>query len=232
MHVYKTLVGTPGHGICIAPWDPLSETSWNGIFPGEAGLLTEHVQAGIARAADCGGIWCPSGGDTRGETPLSEASGMREIAAQHAFFGHTLVESRTLLDAHARDSLGNVVLPLGLFRNLFGYYPSTLFLCGWRQKSVRFLRHIEAIGWRGDFEYVSVNEPHPNALAAACAGEREKLESTLEDPLLQAPRWREQRALRNPRGRKLPHFEDPELMKFVEYIFGDGPAVPVPSWTA
>jgi hypothetical protein len=231
MHTYEVLVVTPGHGVCTAPWDPLSEASWNGIFRGEAPLLTEHVQAGIARVAEDGGIWCASGGDTR-SSPLSEASGMREIAAQHQpyFFRHTQVASRTLLDEHARDSLGNVVLPLGLFRNLFGYYPSKLVVCGWGFKAERYRRHVEAIRWQGDFEYVSVNNPLPDMIASACAGEREKLDTTRDDGLLQAARWRKQRAQRNQRRRKLPQFEDPEFANFVGYIFSDGPTAPVPSW--
>ena len=207
MHPYTTAVIVPGHGVCMKPWDPYAEAAWVGIYPGEAAMLVEHVAAGIEKAAQLGGILLTSGADTR-PVPVSEASSMREIAAQHDFFGHPIIAARTVVEEHARDSLGNAVLSLGAFRNLCGVYPRRIVVCGYGFKAERFCRHAEAIGWRGDFDYVAVNQPRPDIIAAARAGERLKLEATRDDPFLLQLCWREQRALRNPRNRALPRFED------------------------
>src|SRR5262249_13539802 len=97
-------------------------------------------------------------------------------------------------------------------------------------KAERFLKHVEAIGWQNDFEYISVNDPPRNTIVSAVAGERAKLEAAAADRLLQDPRWRNQREERNPRRRSLPQFEDPEFGGFIEYIFGSGSFAPLPSW--
>jgi hypothetical protein len=230
MHNYTTAVIVPGHGVCVKPWEPFAEASWIGIFPGEASLLVEHIAAGVEQAAQCAGMLVTSGADTR-SVPVSEASSMREIAAQHGFFAHPAVAARTILEEHARDSLSNVLLSLGAFRNLLGVYPKRIVVCGYGFKSERFFRHADALRWGGDFDYVPVNQPRADVLPAARAGERFKLAATRGDPLLTQPMWREQRALRNQRSRPLPQFADAELTRFVAYILGDGPVAPVPSWT-
>lgn len=203
------MVLVPGHG---QPRPP----RWRfiGAYPGESRLLAEHIERGVLYARAAGAVLVFSGGMTRAEAgPVSEATAYRDYATHQNWFGGE--PPVVLLEEYARDSLENVSLSLACYRQAVGAFPEQVTAVGWRFKAERFKLHAAVLevwlkargvelvpGW---FTYLGINDPPPRLRRQAEVGERLKLAALHTDLLLLGRPWAEQRAARNPFGRRAPY---------------------------
>ena len=106
-----------------------SESSWflEPFQRGQLQTMLSHVRRGVElAAADNASLLIFSGGETRAAAgPRSEAASYWEAAEAMHWFGQAPhVRPRALLEAHARDSLENLLFALCRFREAAGRYPS------------------------------------------------------------------------------------------------------------
>jgi len=224
------VVVTPCHGVVVNPALAREEAAWIGIFPGESELLVEHVRLATKLAVALSAYWVPTGGATRIGTTLSEAESAVNLARAEGWLGES--GPRTIIENHARDSLGNLALASAEVRRNTGQYPCEMTVVGYRFKRHRFEAHARDLGFTCRFHYIGVNDPRADILPDSLMGEYLKSRDLREDPLLRGSKWRAQRNARNPYAQVLPDYAavDPVLGAFLEYVFEGGPPAPPPNW--
>ncbi len=199
------LLVVPCHAVflkgCTGPDKAAMDASRTGGYPGEGQCYIGHASAGVLRAADNDeSVLLFSGGQTQEAAgQRSEAESYWEIARDHGWWDQPQVESRTFTEPAARDSLENVLFSLARFRQLAVSWPERIVVLGWQFKAQRFELIRRALKWpAAAFEYVGVNDPGPDALAAATAGEQQTLQSMKNDIYCAGQEFASKRALRDP----------------------------------
>jgi len=178
-----------------------------GGYPGEGPLYLQHAEAGVALAAERDALLLFSGGATQAAAgPRTEALSYWERGRDARWWGHPELEARAFTEDYARDSFENLLFPLFRFQRIIGRWPEHVTAAGWRFKAPRFDLHRGAIRWPAErFTYWGVNDPPPEALAKAEAGEAATVRAVEADPWLQGAGFTAKRAQRDPFRRGHPY---------------------------
>jgi hypothetical protein len=164
MEGYRRLVLVPGHAVWDLQGDPAEDSSWflKPYQNREPRYFIEHIRAGVeAAAGDSGSLLLFSGGATEAAAgPRTEAVGYWLIAGRYGWWGHAGVRGRAFTEEYALDSFENVLHGIQRFRQIAGWWPERITVCGWGFKRRRVAElHRAALAWRRPFDYISVNEP-------------------------------------------------------------------------
>lgn len=163
------LIMVAGHAVYMAPSrseaEVVKEESWwlESFQHGQLSTMLAHIRRGVElAAADNHSLLVFSGGETRvAAGPRSEASSYWEAADALGWFGTPHVRERALLEAHARDSLENLLFALCRFYEVAGRYPERVSVVSFGFKRRRFVElHRRALRLpRSRFEYVGIDPP-------------------------------------------------------------------------
>jgi hypothetical protein len=220
------LIIVPGHGICrknfTSPDLAYSDSSWIGIYPGEAQFLIEHCQRGVQLTSEkIDSLLVFSGGQTRKEAGRrSEAESYFEIASNHNWWNKPSVADYAVLEEYARDSFENLLFSLIVFKQHTLKWPDKVTVVGWIFKEKRYNLHCQALKWPSSkFVYRGVNNPIDKELQKALTGEQKKIDSIKKDVFLRGRRWISQREARNPFHRKHPYsHSNSELKALFDFL--------------
>ena len=151
-----------------------SERSWflEPFQHGQLQTMLSHIRRGVElAAADNASLLVFSGGETRAAAgPRSEAASYWEAAEALHWFGQApRVRPRAFLEAHARDSLENLLFALCRFREAAGRYPSR----GACSESIE--------------RVAPPHEPHPRSFSLRLAGSDRRELWLQASPLHRAP---------------------------------------------
>lgn len=204
------LIVVPGHAsfksaVPEVPAEPAKDDYW-ALQPfqcGEPPYYIEHIEDGLRRLRkDLDSFLLFSGGRTRIESGYwSEATTYNAIAKQICYFAApdqaAALELRTDVEEYARDSFENLQFGLCRFYQLFGKYPLSVAVVGWKFKSARFAFHAKTLGLpESSFLYIGCNDPID--LEGAECGEQKALAQFKADPYGTHGPLADKRQKRNP----------------------------------
>ncbi|KAI1850562.1 hypothetical protein JX266_003844 [Neoarthrinium moseri] len=199
------------HGIWLGgPQNGLDESEWL-IAPFQAGetpTFIEHIKAGLrALSGDEDGILMFSGGPTRKETRISEASSYANLAAANSYFGILTQPSeseRVVEETRALDSYYNVLFSLTKFWEDYSNWPQRVTIVSHAFKRERLVDcHCGAIGYPLDrVDFIGVDPPGmlDGSNEAAIKGVVQAVTEWKEDPHGTGVSLAAKRSKRNPWG--------------------------------
>lgn len=184
-----SLIVVPGHASFKAevslplPLDFHNDEYWalQDFQKGEPPYYVEHIQRAL-ELADDESLIIFSGGRTREDSGRfwSEARTYDEIAKTFPKYPNAHVA----LEEYAKDSFQNLEFSIRKFVSLIGHEPARITVVGWKFKEKRFQLHAQTLEVSLDtFQYLGVNNPDPNSLRSALAGEERAVQLFTETPL-------------------------------------------------
>jgi hypothetical protein len=198
-------------------------------------IISSHIKKGIDLAAkDRGSLLVFSGGQTRKDVgPTSEAASYYYLAEEKKW--SVVVKDRTYLEEYARDSFENLLFSVCRFREVQGYYPSSITVVGFDFKGPRFADlHRSTIGFpSSNFTYVGLPSPAQFNQERAVRGEADAAKSFELDKFGCNPTYpalNDKRQKRNPFSRTVPYtLACPELVELLTWCGpGEFPVASLP----
>ncbi|KAI0879046.1 FolC bifunctional protein [Hypoxylon argillaceum] len=200
---------------------------------GETPTFIEHIKAGLrVLRDDASSLLMFSGGPTRKETRLSEASSYANLAASNSYF-HILsddkVSARIAREERALDSYSNVIFSIVQFWSIYGAWPTKLTIVSHAFKRERLVDcHCGAIRFPlNRVNFVGVDPPGmaDGSNEAAIPGVTEAVNQWKRDPHGKGDALSSKRTRRNPWGVSQRFFlteEDRDRSGVCSQILGDG----------
>ena len=162
------LIIVPGHAIYLKQGFPTSESDWilESFQKGQTEYFINHIREGIKLLESTkSSLLIFSGGQTRKNSPLSEAQSYWNIA----YYSNWLrgLTQRVAVEGYARDSLENVVYSVCRFYQVTGKMPNHIYIVGFGFKMKRFVDlHRQAIEYPvSRFTYISADDVQINDTA-------------------------------------------------------------------
>ncbi|KAI8633590.1 FolC bifunctional protein [Xylariaceae sp. FL1651] len=210
------------HGIWLGgPRHGFDEKEWliANFQAGETPTFIEHIKAGVRLLRDdIHSILMFSGGPTRRETRLSEASSYNNLAAANSYFGilpETSASTRIFSEERALDSYSNVLFSLVQFWCSFGVWPKKITIVSHAFKRERLVDcHCGAIRFPLEhIEFVGIDPPGmaDGSNEAANKGVTEAIVQWKEDPHGRGDILASKRLQRNPWGVSQSLFSNEEI---------------------
>lgn len=182
----KHLIIVPGHALWIgekASEADTNEGDWllEPFQSGDGSIATyiSHITKGVELAVkDTSSLLVFSGGQTRAEFPVSEASGYARLAAFGNFYAQfgskdskaeshtgTAPFERVTTEEYALDSHQNLLFSIARFKEFTGRYPTQITVVGFGMKRKRYESiHRTSIRYPATaFRYIGIDNAEENA---------------------------------------------------------------------